>query len=347
MPSFKTVTLCDKDSALVILDQTALPGRVRYLHLYTLDEICGAIYHLKVRGAPAVGVAAAMGLYLSAKAIDSDDYQTFFTQFSAAKETLAAVRPTAVNLRWALDLMEWVVMDNHTKPVGEIKVLLLKQARLIKRRDTECCRKIGEFGLSLLKPGMGILTHCNAGALATCGIGTATAPIYLGQEQGVDFRVYADETRPLLQGARLTAWELDAAGIDVTLICDNMAAKVMAEGKIQAVLVGCDRVAANGDTANKIGTFGLAVLAKNFKIPFYVCAPTSTIDKTCACGDDIVIEQRPGTEITHMWYENPLVPPSAKVYNPSFDVTPHGYITAFITEHGIVTPPFIKKLCDI
>ena len=226
------------------------------------------------------------------------------------------------------------------KPIPEIVAALHQAAEEIKSGDTEICRRIGQHGATLLKEGMGILTHCNAGALAATRYGTALAPTYIAQEQGINLRVFADETRPVLQGARLTAFELYHANIDVTLICDNMAATVMSKGLVDAVFVGCDRVAANGDTANKIGTYGVAVLAKNFGIPFYVCAPLSTIDVATKTGAEIIIEERDHAEITDLWYTQPMAPKGVKVYNPSFDVTPASYITAFITENGILHPPF-------
>ena len=252
--SYETVALDDEKSALVILDQTKLPYEVEILSLTDQKDIWNAIYLLQVRGAPAIGVAAGFGVYLAAKQIQADNWEDFYTQFKAAKDYLNSSRPTAVNLSWALNRMEQVVLDNRDKSVPELKELLHKESVAIKDEDVWMCRQIGEYGLSLLEPGAGILTHCNAGHLATSEYGTALAPLYLGQERGYGFRVYADETRPLLQGARLTSYELMRAGIDVTLICDNMASLVMSEGRVQAVLVGCDRIAANGDAANKIGT---------------------------------------------------------------------------------------------
>jgi methylthioribose-1-phosphate isomerase len=233
------------------------------------------------------------------------------------------------------------------KSVSEVKLALRDESELIRAEDEEVCESIGKYALSLLKPNMGLLTHCNAGTIATAKYGTALAPIYLGLEQGYNFKVYADETRPLLQGACLTAWELNEAGVDVTLICDNMASIVMKEGKIQAVLVGCDRVAANGDAANKIGTSGVAILAKHYNIPFYVCAPFSTIDLECETGEDIHIELRPSEEITTKWYSEPMAPKDVKTYNPAFDVTEHKLITAIVTENGIAYPPFSNSLAKL
>ncbi len=342
--SYETVSLDDKDSALVIIDQTRLPYETNLLHLHTQKEIWNAIYKLEVRGAPAIGVAAGFGIYLAAKEIQTEDYETFYKEFKAAKEYLDSARPTAVNLSWALNRMEQVVLTNKEKSVAEIKELLHKESVNIKEEDTWVCKTIGEYGLSLVKPGDGLLTHCNAGQLATSKYGTATAPMYLGHEKGYNFKIFADETRPLLQGARLTAYELHESGLDVTLICDNMASNVMKQGWVQAVFVGCDRVAANGDTANKIGTSGVGILAKHYGIPMYICAPTSTIDLSCKTGDNIHIELRPGEEITEMWYKERMAPKGVKTYNPCFDVTDHDCITAIITEYGIAYPPFEESL---
>lgn len=339
-----TVALEDEKSALVILDQTLLPGEQKLLYLTEQNEIWEAIKNLRVRGAPAIGIAAAMGLYLAAKRMTALDHPVFWEEFLKAKAYLASSRPTAMNLFWALDRMERVAAQNADRPVSQIVALLKQEAEQMRREDMDCCRKIGENGLTLLQDGMGILTHCNAGRLATVRYGTATAPIYVGQEKGWRFQVYADETRPLLQGARLTCYELMAAGVDVTLLCDNMAASAMASGRISAVLVGCDRVAANGDVANKIGTSAVAILARHYHIPFYVCAPTSTIDPSCPTGAEIVIEQRDGAEVTDLWYQSSMAPKGVAVYNPAFDVTDHSLITALITEEGVWLPPFSKAI---
>lgn len=345
--TYETVSLDDENSELVIIDQTRLPYETKMLHLKTQKEIWNAIYLLQVRGAPAIGVAAAIGIYLAAKEIETEDYNEFYTKFKEAKDYLDSARPTAVNLSWALNRMEKIVVDNADKSVLELKQLLLEEAEAIKGEDVWVCKTIGEYGLSLLEPGIGILTHCNAGQLATAKYGTALAPIYLGQEKGYNFKVFADETRPLLQGARLTAYELHSSGVDVTLICDNMASIVMKNGWVQAVFVGCDRVAANGDTANKIGTSGVAILAKRYGIPVYICAPTSTIDMDCPTGDDIHIEERPGEEITEMWYKERMAPKGVKTYNPAFDVTDNDLIEAIITEYGIARAPFNESFKEI
>lgn len=342
---YETVELDDVNSSLVIIDQTKLPTLTEIVNLKTAEEIWDAIYLLKVRGAPAIGVAAAFGIYLLAKKIETEDYAVFYEEFCKQKEYLNSSRPTAVNLSWALNRMEQVCNANRDKSVAQIKELLKREAISIKEEDIQVCKAIGEYGLTLLKPGDGILTHCNAGQLATCKYGTATAPIYLGLERGYNFRVFADETRPLLQGARLTAYELHSAGIDVTLICDNMSATVMRNGWINAVFVGCDRVAANGDVANKIGTSVVATVAKRYNVPFYVCAPTSTIDMSTPTGADITIEQRPAHEVTDMWYKERMAPEGIKVFNPAFDVTDHDLITGIVTEHGIARAPYTESLC--
>lgn len=344
---YETVALDDENDVLVILDQTKLPGSAELISLHTGEEIWDAIYLLKVRGAPAIGVAAAFGIYLLAKKIRTQDFDIFYQEFCRQKDYLNSSRPTAVNLSWALSRMEQVCLDNRELPVSEIKLKLREEAIALKEEDIRVCKAIGEYGLTLVKPGDGILTHCNAGQLATCRYGTATAPIYLGQERGYGFHVYADETRPLLQGARLTAYELYASGVDVTLICDNMSAAVMRNGWINAVFVGCDRVAANGDTANKIGTSVVAAVAQRYHVPVYICAPTSTIDMNTPTGADITIEQRPAHEVTDMWYEKPMAPAGVKVFNPAFDVTDHDLIAGIVTEYGIARAPYTESLREI
>ncbi|MDT3415803.1 methylthioribose-1-phosphate isomerase [Brevibacillus aydinogluensis] len=331
-----------QDDALVLLDQTRLPVETIYLTLTTAQEVWAAIRHLQVRGAPAIGMAAAYGLYLGIRNSDANDFDTFWQHLSEQADYLGTSRPTAVNLFWALDRIKARVQRESGKPVAELKAAVLNEALSIQREDAEVCRRIGEHLLTLLKDGMGILTHCNPGALATAAYGTATAPLYLAKERGWNLKVYADETRPVLQGARLTAYELQQAGIDVTLICDNMAAMVMAQGKVQAVIVGTDRVAANGDVANKIGTYGVAVLAHAHGIPFYVAAPLSSIDLDTPTGADIPIEERPAEEITHGLGKQ-VAPDGIKVYNPAFDVTPARYITAIVTENGIYKPDEIRN----
>ena len=337
------------DGKLTLLDQTKLPGEEVYIDIETKEDMWDAIYHLKVRGAPAIGVAAGYGLYVDSLAYGGNDVAEFLEHVQKGAEYLNSARPTAVNLSWALKRMVTGLMAENLASVEAGQKWLEQEAIKIHEEDVAACKAMGEHGLSLLEPGMGILTHCNAGTIATAKYGTCLAPIYLGHERGYDFKVFADETRPLLQGARLTSWELNKAGVDVTLICDNMAATVMKKGWIDAVVVGCDRMAANGDGANKIGTSGVAILAKEYGIPFYMYVPTSTIDMNTPTGDDIHIELRKGEEIYEMWYEKPMAPEGVKTFNPSFDVTDHKYITAVITEKGVVKPPFdvnLKKLME-
>ena len=365
---YETVDLDVEKKELVIIDQTKLPGSIEIIRLSEAQDIWDAIYLLKVRGAPAIGVAAAFGLYILATQIKDDTVVGFYEEFSKYKDFLNSARPTAVNLSWALKRMDRLAQSmlfgtNQSDTAGShetgqstadimkdadrIKITLdalCREALLIKEEDIAVCKAIGENGLTLVKPGDGILTHCNAGQLATCRYGTATAPIYLGQERGYNFKVYADETRPLLQGARLTSFELYSAGVDVTLICDNMSATVMKQGRVNAVFVGCDRVAANGDTANKIGTSVVATVAKRYNVPVYICAPTSTIDLDTPTGDDIKIEQRPDSEVTEMWYKERMAPEGVKVFNPAFDVTDHDLIAGIVTENGIAYEPYTESL---
>ncbi len=339
--SLDTVVLSPDRKELLILDQTLLPNEIRVLRLHRMEDIREAIYALRVRGAPAIGVCAGYAMALAGAQAESTDKDGFFAELRSAKELLASARPTAVNLFWALDRMERTALENREKSIDRLREILFAEADAIYREDIAISRAIGEIGFSLLRPGDGILTHCNAGTLATAKYGTATAPMYIALERGMkDFRVYCDETRPLLQGARLTAYELSSAGIDTTLLCDNAAASLMAAGKISIIFVGCDRVARNGDAANKIGTSAVAILAKHYGIPFYVCAPSSTIDLSLSGGAEIPIEQRPGEEVTDLWYEKPMAPRGIGVYNPAFDVTDHALITGIITEKGLCTAPF-------
>ena len=341
------VALHDDGTAVVILDQTRLPGEEVYLTLRTADEMVDAIFRLKVRGAPAIGICAAYCAYCLARQIPARDYGGFAAAFREQTALLDATRPTAVNLHWALARMEQVVRDNPDKRAQDILPLLKREACSIQEEDAAMCLAIAEHGLSLLRAGDGILTHCNAGPLATSRYGTALGPVFLGMERGIQIKVYADETRPLLQGARLTTWELSRAGADVTLICDNMANTVMQNGWIQACFVGCDRIAANGDTANKIGTGGVAVLAKYYGIPFYVLGPTSTVDLRCRTGGDIEIEKRPQEEIREMFFREPIAPPGVPCYNPAFDVTDHSLISGIVTERGICRPPYDKSIAAL
>ena len=327
------------DGKVRLIDQTLLPNELRYIECENVDEVWEAIKVLRVRGAPAIGIAGALGTVLGIWHSEAKSFSEFSEQLQKVTSYLAASRPTAVNLFWALDRMKAVAGANKDKDIQHLKGILLAEAQKIIDEDKAMCRSIGGNGAELIKDGDTILTHCNAGGLATADYGTALAVIFTAHEQEKQIKVFADETRPLLQGARLTAWELMQAGIDVTLICDNMAAQVMKEGRINCVIVGADRIAANGDTANKIGTYGVAVLAKEHKIPFYVAAPTSTLDLSLATGDIIPIEQRKAEEITEGFGKR-TAPQGVKVYNPAFDVTPARLIDAIITEKGIIRPPY-------
>ncbi|MGN1329162.1 MAG: S-methyl-5-thioribose-1-phosphate isomerase [Eubacterium sp.] len=316
------------DGRLEILDQTLLPNEEKWIEIKNKEQAYTAIQTLVVRGAPAIGVFAGYCTALFSK--DNDIYEL--------KKYLDSSRPTAVNLSWATDRIVKAYESGKN---------LLDEAEAIRNEDIEMCRKISEYGLSLLKDGDGILTHCNAGELAASRYGTGLGPLILGKEKGYNFHVYSDETRPLLQGARLTSYELERSGIDVTLICDNMAGYAMQQGLINAVLVGCDRVAANGDTANKIGTSSVAILAKYYGVPFYVLGPYSTVDFNCKTGKDIKIEMRNGDEIKEKYFEKPTALKETKCLNPAFDVTDNSLITAIITDKGIVRPPFDKNLKEI
>jgi methylthioribose-1-phosphate isomerase len=338
---------------LKLLDQRLLPDDIEFLDLTTVEDVWQAIKHLKVRGAPAIGIAAAFGLYLAmrdwqAQTSAEQAKVSFLAALESHAQYLASSRPTAVNLFWAIERMERHAQQfvETTADIEQWKLALLAEAEQIRAEDEETCRLIGEHALTLFHDGIGLLTHCNAGGLATARYGTALAPMYLAHEKGWNIRVFADETRPVLQGARLTAFELQQAGIDVTLICDNMAAMVMSKGWVQAVIVGTDRVAANGDVANKIGTYGLAVLAKAHNIPFYVACPLSTIDLQTADGQSIPIEERDIEEVTEGFGKR-TAPVNIRVFNPAFDVTPHEYVTAIITEKGVVRPPYHIHLPEL
>ena len=333
--------------ALYILDQTLLPSQEKFLRLSTAEEMIEAIQKLRVRGAPAIGICAGYCMYLLARDIREADPQTFWAELERRGAALSASRPTAVNLSWAVREMLETARTRLNEPREQLLEALYRRAVDIHEDDIAKCRAISRFGLELVKDGDGILTHCNAGPLATSRYGTALGPILLGAELGLRFRVFSDETRPLLQGARLTSYELQRAGVDVTLICDNMASMVMRNGWIQACFVGCDRVAANGDTANKIGTSGVAILARHYGVPFYVLGPTSTIDMSCPDGDHIPIEERDPEEIKTLWYEKPMALPEVKCYNPAFDVTDHSLITAIVTEKGVCRAPFSESLAAL
>ncbi len=339
MDKIFTVRLSEDENAVEILDQTLLPNRTEYLRLETAWQIFEAISELRVRGAPAIGVCAGFGMYVLARGMSGD----LFPQLERAGEYLISSRPTAVNLSWAVNRM----LDCARKHCGssdELLPALKAECTAICDEDRAVCRAISENGLALVHDGDGILTHCNAGALAAVEYGTGLGTLLLGKELGYNFRAYCDETRPLLQGARLTSFELSHAGIDTTLICDSAASMLMKQGKIQACFVGCDRVAANGDTANKIGTRSVAINAKYHGIPFYVFCPRSTIDFSCKTGNDIVIEERSGNEIKTKFFSQPVAEDSVKCWNPAFDVTDAELITAIVTERGIARYPYTESL---
>ncbi len=324
----------DVDGFVRLIDQTLLPDELRLIECRDVSTLWEAIKSLRVRGAPALGVAAAMGVVLGVAKAEGRP-EGFLSTLEETCRYLASSRPTAVNLFWALDRMKTVASTLQGQPVKQIRQRLLKEACTIRDEDAAMCRAIGLAGQALITEGCGVLTHCNAGGLATSEYGTALAPMYMAHEQGRKFRVYADETRPLLQGARLTAWELHGAGIDVAVICDNMAAWLMSEGKVDLVITGADRIAMNGDTANKIGTYGVATLAKAHRIPFYVAAPSSTFDRTTGDGRSIPIEFRDESEIAN-GFGRRTVPEGVPCCNPAFDVTPGRLISGFITEKGLV-----------
>ncbi|MFH1848060.1 MAG: S-methyl-5-thioribose-1-phosphate isomerase [Candidatus Omnitrophota bacterium] len=332
-----------KNGKVKIIDQTQLPLKLKYLYCGNIISLWAAIKKLKVRGAPALGIAGGLGVVLGTKDSKTKSPGEFLKRVDYVAKYLGSSRPTAVNLFWALERMRKTAAKNAKNGVASLKKTLLKEALMILEEDRRTCRKMAGYGASLVKSGDTILTHCNAGALATADFGTALGVMYEAKRQGKKIRVYADETRPLLQGARLSAWELKQAGIDVTLICDNMAATLMKQGKIDKVIVGADRIASNGDAANKIGTYSLAVLCKYHKVPFYVAAPVSTFDLSLKSGKDIPIEERHPDEV-FTFAGKRTAPRGIKAYNPAFDVTPNGLITAIITEKGIFKKPFRKNL---
>jgi len=329
MVDFKTIEYIKESNEIIILDQTKLPEQEIYIHLKTPEEVYGAIKNMQLRGAPLIGVAAAYGMVLAAYSGSADEVRK-------AAKLLKSARPTAVNLKWAVERMETKAAEDK-----DIYGILLEEAKAIEKEDRESCQAIGEAGAPLIKNSSKIMVHCNAGALATTGIGTALGILYTAKAQGKEFSVYSCETRPLLQGARLTSWELTRNGIVTNLICDNMAATYMAE--MDLVLVGADRIAKNGDTANKIGTYGIAIIAGHFGVPFYVAAPTSTFDLEIESGEMIPIEKRCEEEI-RFFNEKQIAASKARVCNPAFDVTPHSLLTGIITEKGIIEPPYEKNI---
>lgn len=325
---------------ITIIDQTLLPEEERRIRIDTVEQMWEAIRSLRIRGAPAIGVAAAFGLDIAARASTANERASFLADLDAARQFLASSRPTAVNLFWALDRIFSRVSDDPSTAVETLRQRVRAEAIGLLEEDRAAGRAIGEHGARLLRAGS-VLTHCNAGGLATSGYGTALAPIYVAHQQGIQLHVFAGETRPLLQGARLTSWELARAGVPVTVIADSMAASVLSQGTVQAVIVGADRIAANGDFANKIGTLGVAIIARAYNVPFYVAAPVSTIDFATASGAEIPIEERAAEELT-IFNGRRIVPIASAVFNPAFDVTPHAYVTAFITEHGVIRSPFAE-----
>jgi methylthioribose-1-phosphate isomerase len=333
-----------KDDYILLLDQQKLPLETVYIKLKTIKDVWDAIFTLKVRGAPAIGITAAFGLALAANSYEEEGLTSFLHKLEQDREYLASSRPTAVNLAWALDRL--INRIQHSLSVNEAKTTLIHEAIQIQAEDEEICRQIGENALSLFKDGDKVLTICNAGSIATARYGTALAPFYLAKDFGIDLHVFASETRPVLQGARLTTWELMQADVDVTLITDNMAAHTIKTKGINAIIVGADRITANGDTANKIGTYNLAILAQAFQIPFYVAAPLSTFDPTLSSGNEIPIEERNAQEITHIFGQQ-ITPDGVKVFNPAFDVTPSSFITAIITEKGVMKGNFKTQIEEL
>ncbi len=331
------------DEAVVMIDQRRLPVREIYVKCRTYQEVAEAIKEMIIRGAPAIGVAAAMGIALGAQGIKVAGFEEFYREYEKICDLLAGTRPTAVNLFWAVDRMKRFCLDHRDVKVEKLKELIREEALKIYGEDIEINKRIGKNGNSLIPHDARILTHCNAGGLATAGYGTALGVIRAAHETGKNIQVFADETRPFLQGARLTAWELQKDNVPVTLITDNMAGYFMKKGMIDLVIVGADRIAANGDTANKIGTYSVAILAKEHNIPFYVAAPISTLDLSLKSGDGIPIEERNIREVTHV-FDSQIAPDGVKVLNPAFDVTPNRYITAIITEKGVVNAPFEEGL---
>ena len=331
-----------KNNSVKIIDQTLLPGKLKYVYSSSTKSIWGIIKKMKIRGAPAIGVAAAFGVYLGVK----NSGENIFKDLEKTVKYLASSRPTARNLFWALERMRKIAQKHKKEPIPKLKKILLKEAIKVLNEDKVICRKMGEFGRSLIKNNDTVLTHCNAGGLATADYGTALGVIFSAHEQGKKIHVFADETRPVLQGARLTVWELMREKIDTTLIADNMAASLMAKGKIDKIIVGADRIAKNGDTANKIGTYNLAILAHHHNVPFYVAAPLSTIDVHIKSGEHIPIEERHPNEVRKI-ANSYIAPKKVKVYNPAFDVTPAKYITAIITERGILRKPYAKSISTV
>jgi len=340
----KIKTIEWKENKIRIINQSKLPAKLEYVFIKDIKSLWQAIRSMRLRGAPVLAAAAALGVYLGIKDYPAENFRSFIKQMEKVISYLGSCRPTARNLFWALERMRRVALENKEKPITDLKKLILKEAKRIIQEDRLTCRKIGHYGAGLIKPGNRILTICNAGALATIDYGTALGVIYSAQEKKKKVQVFACETRPMLQGARLTAWELKNKGVEVTLICDNTAASLMKEGKIDKVITGADRIARNGDSANKIGTYNLAVLANYHGIPFYIAAPGTTFDLRIKSGKDIPIEERGKEEVTRLFFKKPIAPKGVRVFNPAFDVTPNQLISAIITEKGIIHPPYEKNI---
>jgi methylthioribose-1-phosphate isomerase len=340
-------TIAWENNKIKIIDQTKLPQELKYIYIDNLKVLWQAIKTMKVRGAPALGAVAALGVYLGVRNSKTKNFSRFAREMDQVIRFIASSRPTARNLFWALERVGSVAIKNKDKPLARIKKLILEEARKIIEEDRLACRRIGYYGNKLIKNQDRILTICNAGILATIDYGTALGIIYKAQEEAKSLKIYVLETRPMLQGARLTTWELKRKGIDVTLICDSAAATLMAQGKIDKVITGADRIAANGDVANKIGTYNLAVLSNYHKVPFYVAAPISTFDRRIKSGKDIPIEERPGEEVTELFFKKPIAAKNVKVLNPAFDITPNNLVSAIITDKGIIKPPYKRNIVKI
>jgi methylthioribose-1-phosphate isomerase len=343
----RTIEWQEQSNRVKIIDQTKLPAKLEYIYIKDLKVLWQAIRTMQVRGAPVLGAAAGLGVYLGIKDLKGENFIQFEKEFNKVIAYLASARPTAKNLFWAIERMRKAALKNKDKSISYVKKNLLEEAKKIIEEDRVSCRKIGYYGAKLISNHDKILTICNAGILATIDYGTALGVIYRAFDEGKIIKVFVSETRPMLQGARLTTWELKKKGINVTLICDSMAATLMQRRQIDKVITGADRIAANGDSANKIGTYNLAVLSRYHGIPFYIAAPASTFDLTIKTGRDIPIEERPADEVTDLFFKRPITPKNIKVFNPAFDMTPHDLITAIITDRGIIKPPYKRNIIKI